>query len=155
MVCDVEVNATTEAPESAEPRSDDEADLENQAPQAPSAPSQASKKEASGERWRPIGRAPLPGEVIRFRVSDGDSLTDFQVAQCVGAGMAAGVSQVTLQGSGGVWSTPVHSLAEVHLGVEDNPRQAQQKLDVRQDANSLWEQKLINTINTINGNDTI
>eukprot|EP00434_Breviolum_minutum_P036910 symbB.v1.2.032713.t2/scaffold3962.1/size79057/7 len=65
---------------------------------------------------RRIERAPLPGEVIRYRLSHDGVLTDFQVAQCVGAGMAAGVSQVTLQSHGEMWSSPVESLRDVHLG---------------------------------------
>jgi len=72
-------------------------------------------EDAPAEQWRRIERAPLPGEVIRYRLSHDGILTDFQVAQCVGAGMAAGVSQVTLQSHGEMWSSPVESLRDVHL----------------------------------------
>ncbi|CAL1173016.1 unnamed protein product [Cladocopium goreaui] len=83
-----DTDANLPAPSSIEPRSTAHENLQNKAlAEAP------AEDDTSGHQWRPIGRKPLPGEVIRYRLLDGDGLTDFQVAQCVGAGMAAGVSQ--------------------------------------------------------------
>ncbi|CAL1173018.1 unnamed protein product [Cladocopium goreaui] len=67
-----DTDANLPAPSSIEPRSTAHENLQNKAlAEAP------AEDDTSGHQWRPIGRKPLPGEV----------------AQCVGAGMAAGVSQ--------------------------------------------------------------
>ncbi|CAK9038551.1 unnamed protein product [Durusdinium trenchii] len=69
----------------------------------------ADLPEATGtfdaEQWRQMARAPLPGEVIRYRLQDGENLTDPKVAVCIGAGIAAGLSQVTLQSGEDVFTT--------------------------------------------------
>ncbi|CAL1173017.1 unnamed protein product [Cladocopium goreaui] len=95
-----DTDANLPAPSSIEPRSTAHENLQNKAlAEAP------AEDDTSGHQWRPIGRKPLPGEV----------------AQCVGAGMAAGVSQVTLQGSNSaVWSMPVGFLHDVRLGTALN-----------------------------------
>ncbi|CAE7783258.1 SSB, partial [Symbiodinium sp. CCMP2592] len=70
---------------------------------------------SAAELWKPLSRAPLPGEVVRFRLRTPAGLTDFQAAQCVGAGMVAGVSQVTLDQEGSSQSFPVDWLFQVGL----------------------------------------
>ncbi|CAE7553763.1 larp-1, partial [Symbiodinium natans] len=52
-------------------------------------------------------------EVVRFRVRTPAGLTDFQAGQCVGAGMASGVSQVTISQDGSSRSFFVDSLFQV------------------------------------------
>ncbi|CAK9038544.1 unnamed protein product [Durusdinium trenchii] len=86
----------------------------------------ADLPEATGtfdaEQWRQMARAPLPGEVIRYRLQDGENLTDPKVAVCIGAGIAAGLSQVTLQSGEDVFTTAVNALHDLYLakvGVED------------------------------------
>ncbi|CAK9047720.1 unnamed protein product [Durusdinium trenchii] len=86
----------------------------------------ADLPEATGtfdaEQWRQMARAPLPGEVIRYRLQDGENLTDPKVAVCIGAGIAAGLSQVTLQSGEDVFTTAVNALHDLYLakvGVEE------------------------------------
>ncbi|CAE7758014.1 larp7, partial [Symbiodinium sp. CCMP2456] len=83
---------------------------------------------AAAKLWKPLSRAPLPGEVIRFRLRTPAGLTDFQAARCVGAGMVAGVSQVTLEQQGSSSSFPVDSLFQVGLfQAGDAPEEVRQK----------------------------